>query len=80
MKRLITIFLLSLILLPAVCASASDLGGMRFSFIRGDVQVMTEDTGDWVPASINMPLREGDRTWVLEEGTAVLHTKVGSYL
>ncbi len=80
MKRLIRIFLLSLILLPAVCASASDLGGMRFSFIRGDVQVMTEDTGDWVPASINMPLREGDRIWVPEDGTAELQTKDGSYL
>jgi len=80
MKRLITIFLLSLILLPAVCASASDLGGMRFSFIRGDVQVRTEDTVDWVPASINMPLREGDRIWVPEDGTAELQTKDGSYL
>jgi len=80
MKRLMTIFLISLILLPAVCASASDLGGMRFSFIRGDVQVRTEDTGDWVPASINMPLREGDRIWVPEDGTAELQTKDGSYL
>jgi len=80
MKRLITIFLLSLILLPAVCASASDLGGMRFSFIRGDVQVRTEDTVDWVPASINMPLREGDRIWVPEDGAAELQTKDGSYL
>jgi len=80
MKRLITIFLLSLILLPAVCASASELGGMRFSFIRGDVQVRTEDTVDWVPASINMPLREGDRIWVPEDGAAELQTKDGSYL
>jgi hypothetical protein len=80
MKRLMTIFLISLILFPAVCASASDLGGMRFSFIRGDVQVRTEDTGDWVPASINMPLGEGDRIWVPEDGTAELQTKDGSYL
>jgi len=80
MKRLQMMFLICLILLPTVCAGASDLGGMRFSFIRGDVQVRTEDTEDWVPASINMPLREGDRIWVPEEGMAELQTKDGSYL
>jgi len=68
MKRLMMIFLVCLILLPSVYASAFDLGGMRFSFIRGDVQVWTEHTNDWVPASINMPLREGNRIWVPEEG------------
>jgi hypothetical protein len=80
MKRLILILLISLILLPPVYASASDLGGLRFSFIGGDVQVRTEDTGDWVPASINMPLREGGRIWVPEEGMAEVQTKDGSYL
>jgi hypothetical protein len=80
MKRLMMIFLIGLILLPPLSAGASDLGGIRFSFIRGDVQVRTEDTGDWVPASINMPLREGDRIWVPEEGIAEIQTKDGSYL
>jgi len=80
MKRLMMAFLISLILLPPVYASASDLGGMRFSLIRGDVQVRTEETEDWVPASINMPLKEGDRIWVPEGGAAELQTKDGSYL
>ena len=80
MKRLMMMFLISLILLPPVYAGASDLGEIRFSFIRGDVQVRTEDTDDWVPASINMPLREGDRIWVPEEGMAELQTKDGTYL
>jgi hypothetical protein len=80
MKRLILILLISLMLLPSVYASASDLGELRFSFLGGDVQVRTEDTGDWVPASINMPLREGDRIWVPEEGMAEIQTKDGSYL
>ena len=44
------------------------------------MQVRTEDTDDWVPASINMPLREGDRVWVPEDGMAELQTKDGSYL
>jgi hypothetical protein len=80
MKRSMMLFLMTAILLPPVYASATDLGGMRFSLIRGDVQVRTEDTGDWVPASINMPLREGDRIWVPEEGIAEIQTKDGSYL
>jgi hypothetical protein len=80
MKRFTKVFLIFFILLSAVYASASELGDMRFSFIRGDVQVRTEDTEDWVPASINMPIREGDRIWVPEEGLAELQTKDGSYL
>jgi hypothetical protein len=80
MKRLQMMLLIGLFLVPPLCADASELGGMRFSFIRGDVQVRTEDTQDWVPASINMPLREGDRIWVPEEGMAELQTKDGSYL
>jgi len=80
MKRLLMMSLISLILLVPVCAGAADLGGMRFSYIRGDVQVRTDDTDDWIPASTNMPLREGDRIWVPEDGTAELQTKDGSYL
>jgi hypothetical protein len=80
MKRLKMMFLISLILLLPSYVSASDLGGMRFSFIRGDVQVRTDDTDDWVPASINMPLREGDRIWVPEDGMAELQTKDGTCL
>ena len=80
MKRLMMIVLMFLILVPPAYANASDLGGMRFSLIRGDVQVRTEETEDWVPASINMPLKEGDRIWVPEEGTAELQTRAGSYL
>jgi FecR protein len=80
MKKLMMMVLISLILFPSVYAGASELGGMRFSFIRGDVQVRTEDTQDWVPASINMPLKEGDRIWVPEEGAAEIQTKGGTYL
>jgi hypothetical protein len=80
MKRIKIMFLVCLILLLPSYVSASDLGGMRFSYIRGDVQVRTDDTDDWVPASINMPLRDGDRIWVPEDGMAELQAKDGSYL
>ncbi|SPD72052.1 hypothetical protein PITCH_A1150087 [uncultured Desulfobacterium sp.] len=53
----------------------ADLGDLRISLIEGDVQVNTEDTGDWVPASINMPLQEGDRIWVPEEARTELQLR-----
>jgi len=61
------IILLILILLPA-SSYASNLGYMHISLIQGDVQIKTDDTLDWVAASINMPLKENDRLWVPETG------------
>lgn len=61
------IIVLMLILLPA-SSYASDLGYMHISLIQGDVQIKTDDTLDWVAASINMPLKENDRLWVPETG------------
>jgi hypothetical protein len=58
----------------------STLGVMRVSLLDGDVQIKTEETGDWVPASINMPLRDGDQLWVPEGGRAELQLKDGSFL
>jgi hypothetical protein len=77
LRRLAFIFILSL--LPAY-AHSQNLGDLRISLIDGDVQIRTEDTGDWVPASINMPLRDGDRIWVPEGGKTELQLRDGSYL
>jgi hypothetical protein len=73
------VILSTFFLLPAYSYS-QDLGQLRVSLISGDVQIRTEDTEDWVPASINMPLREGDRIWVPEEGKAELQLRDGTYL
>jgi hypothetical protein len=77
LRRLAFIFILSL--LPAY-AHSQNLGDLRISLIDGDVQIRTEDTGDWVPASINMPLRDGDRIWVPEGGKTELQLKDGTSL
>src|SRR4030065_2661698 len=60
--------------------SGSTLGSLRISLIEGDVQVRTEDTGEWVPASINMPLVDGDRVWVPEGGRTELQLRDGTFL
>jgi len=73
MKKRITvmIFLAALFIIPSYSYS-SDLGAVRLSLIEGDVQIRTEDTGDWVAAAINMPLSEGDRIWIPQGGRAEL--------
>jgi hypothetical protein len=61
-------------------SSGSTVGLLHIRMIEGDVQVRTEDTGEWVPASINMPLVDGDRIWVPEGGRAELRLRDGTFL
>ncbi len=61
-------------------SSGSTVGFLHISMIEGDVQVRTEDTGEWVPASINMPLVDGDRIWVPEGGRTELALRDGTFL
>ena len=68
---------LILFLLP-VLAGAEGLGNARLSRMDGDVQIKPADSSDWLPASINMPLMEGDRIWVPELGKAEVQLSGGS--
>jgi hypothetical protein len=79
MKTLKWVIIISLFLLPTI-AYPSTLGSLRISLIQGDVQVRTEDTKEWVPASINMPLVEGDRIWVPERGRTEVQLRDGTFL
>jgi hypothetical protein len=56
----------------------SQPGDMYLRFLEGDVQVRTEDTTEWLPASINMPLFDGDQIWVPENGRAELMLRSGA--
>jgi hypothetical protein len=51
---------------------------MRVRLAQGDVQVKIAETGEWAPASVNMPLVEGDELWVPEESLAVIQTSNGA--
>jgi hypothetical protein len=44
------------------------LGNLWLSLLEGDIQIKTVDLGDWSPASINLPLKEGDELWIPESG------------
>ncbi len=59
---------------------AASPGAMRVVLIQGDVQVKLADTGEWAPASINMPLLEGDELWVPEGGRTELQMNNGAYV
>lgn len=72
-------FLLIFFAIPTY-SSSSSLELMHIGLIDGDVQIRTEDTEEWVPVSINMPLREGDRIWVPDEGKLELRLRDGTYL
>jgi len=74
------VFLFILFFFIPAYSFSSSLEFLHISLMAGDVQIRTEDTEEWVPASINMPLREGDRIWVPEEGKAELQLRDGTYL
>jgi hypothetical protein len=73
------VFLFILFFIPPYSFSSS-LEFMQISLMDGDVQIRTEDTEEWVPASINMPLRDGDRIWVPDGGKLELRLRDGTYL
>jgi hypothetical protein len=69
-----------MLLLPCALVQASEFGAARLSYLKGDVQVFSEEADDWVPAAINTPLGEDDRIWVPEGGRAEINLRGGVYL
>ena len=65
----------ALLLFPPF-SEAGPLGAIRVNLLQGDVQVKIADTGEWVPASVNMPLVEGDELWVPDGSLAALQSAI----
>jgi hypothetical protein len=59
---------------------AEGLGGLHISYLDGDVQVAPADGSDWLPASLNMPLQQGDRLWVPDEARLELQFASGAVI
>jgi hypothetical protein len=74
MKNVLAGLLLASMLAAGSSSQANDrdLGLIRLSLMEGDIQVLIQDTTDWTPATINLPLNEQDRLWVPEDGRAEL--------
>jgi hypothetical protein len=77
-RRIIPL-LLALALIPAIAFSA-EYGRARIGFLSGDVQIQTADTPEWLPASTNTPLREGDRVWVPQGGRTEIQVLGGAFI
>lgn len=56
------------VLLFPLSAFPDDMGLMRTSLITGDVLISGQDLAEWTAATVNLPLNEGDRLWVPEDG------------
>jgi hypothetical protein len=69
----------ALLLFPAA-SGAELLGAMRVRLVQGDVQVKIAETGEWAPASINMPLIEGDELWVPDGSLSAIQTSNGTHV
>ena len=80
MKILKALMIATVLLLVPAYAFSANLGYMRISLIKGDVQMKTPDAGDWGYASINTPLSEGDQVWVPQGGRVELQLNSGTYI
>jgi hypothetical protein len=76
--KVIGVAMLILVSVLPLYAYANTLGDARLSLVDGDIQIKPEESQDWIPASINMPLREGDSIWVPDGGRAEVQLLGGS--
>ena len=80
MKSYIVVLCMACAMLFPSLGHASQPGDVYLRFLEGDVQVKTEDTVEWLPASINTPLMDGDQIWVPENGRAELMLRDGTII
>lgn len=79
MKRIILLCLLSLALLPTISLAAV-IHPANIKYIDGDVMFRTPEDDEWLPASINTPLDEGDIIWCSEDSRAEIQLANGTIL
>ncbi|MDD5285934.1 MAG: FecR domain-containing protein [Desulfuromonadaceae bacterium] len=77
MKKIVLICILILLAIPA-WSTAGVIAPLRIQFLDGDVMFRTPDAGEWLQASINTPLDEGDAVWCAENAKAEIQLSDGS--
>lgn len=77
MKKIMLAFVLLLLAAP-VWSDAAVISPARIRFIDGDVMFRTPDSGEWLPASINTPLDEGDAAWCPDGARAEIQLSDGT--
>lgn len=77
MKRIILICLAVVLIIPTF-TFAGIIGPARVRLVDGDVMFRTPDAEEWLPASINTPLDEGDAIWCPDGAKAEIQLPDGT--
>ena len=73
----ILMFLLSFNVISSISAEP-ELGGGRISLVQGQVLIQTKDAEEWVDASVNFPIADGDRIMTEQDGRVELQFQNGT--
>jgi hypothetical protein len=71
---------LSMLWLLPMAVPAEDMGPGRISFIQGQAQIQPAGSKEWQVASVNVPVRTGDRFWTPEDARLELQFQNGTVL
>ena len=77
-RHLTVLTLLAVLCMLPALSSAEGLGELRISLLEGDVQVRSAGASDWIPASVNFPVLEGDSIWAPEGGRIEIQLRNGT--
>ena len=77
MKRIICMCLFVVFVLPTWSLAAA-IGPARVSYVDGDVLFHSPDADEWLPATINTPLDEGDAVWCPDDSRVEIQLPDGT--
>jgi len=77
MKRIVCMCLFVVLALPTWSLAAA-IGPARVSYVDGDIMFRTPDDDEWLPATVNTPLDEGDAVWCPDDSRAEIQLPDGS--
>lgn len=73
----ILMFLLSFNVISSISAEP-ELGGGRIGLVQGQVLIQTKDAEEWIDASVNFPIADGDRIMTEQDGRVELQFQNGT--
>ena len=79
MKRIILIILAAALTIPAM-SMAGGISPARVLLVDGDVMFRSPDAEEWLPATVNTPLDEGDAVWIPDGSRTELQLADGTLL
>jgi hypothetical protein len=80
MKNIIIFIIVASLASIPINALPADPDFAHLSYLNGNVQVYTDDTKEWAPSTVNMPLLEGDRLWLPDGARTEVQFQGGLYV